>query len=345
VNPCPTLGSDAAVGVFEDITPPGVQLTNLNGQTIFGTQAILVNPKDTTNIYVGVQDQGIYKSMDCGATWAKINTGMNGNILDTGATWSMVIDPVDPNIIYSVNGYGSEMGLWKSTDGGVDWTQLMPADSEIAQVVSNTFTSIVAMDPTDHLHLVVSFHSGCTGAYAPTCQAETKDGGMNWRLFKGPPPTNFEGAGPMVINETTWLYGMVFDGLWLTTDSGATWKNVTPMGTGGSGWEMYHSPLGPYYIGGSSVLSSPDGLTWTAIPNGGGSITAVTGSGKNLYASQQYSAGFFTASESDPSKWTQMATPGKPDMGWGAYLLAYDTDHGLLYASAQGGGLWRVVTP
>lgn len=346
VSACPTDGAEAGSnGKWEEVTPPGVQLSTLNGKTIYGTQAVLINPFDTSNVIVGLDQQGLFKSTDCASTWTKINTGRNGSTLDTGAQWSMAMSPKHPNIIYAVNGYGSEIGLWKSTNGGVDWDQLFPEGSEVQKTVQYNFVSIVSIDAADENHLVVSFHAPCQGAYAPSCQAESKDAGANWRLMKSPPIDNFEGAGPMVLNATSWIYAAPANGMWLTTDNGESWKDVTPSGASGSHYQLYHSPKGEYFVGtGWGVVKSSDGLTWSLIPNSGARLTGIVGNGKHIWASQQYGGEYYTASEDSPDSWSQLPTPGKPSPADnGGYLLAYDNDHHLLYSTNQAGGLWRVA--
>jgi hypothetical protein len=331
----------APVGQWESITPPGVLLDKLNGQEIYGTQSVLVNPQQPTIVYVGADKQGVFKSTDCGASWTKVNTGRNGATLGSGAQWSMAMDPVDPQVIYAVNGYGRELGLWKTTNGGVDWDQLFPPESEVAKTVDYNFTSIVAMDPTDHRHLVVSFHSPCKGAYAPGCQAESKDSGATWRLFKG--PGGSEGGGPIVLGPTTWLYGAPLDAsLYRTADSGATWQKVAGQG---AHYQSYRAKDGTYYIGtGQGIIKSSDGAAWSLIPNSSGQLTGIAGDGQSIFVSSQFGGKYYSAPEATATGWKEIATPGRPNTGWGAYWMAYDPDHHILYATQQKGGLWRVVT-
>lgn len=347
ISPCPAAGA-TPLGAWQNVTPPGTDMQKHNGQTVYGTQGVLVNPQETSIVYVGVDRQGLFRSSDCGATWAHINTGRNGDVVGTGAQWSMVMDPGHPDTIYAINGYGSTMGLWKTIDGGVDWDQLLPQGSAVVNV-AGAFASIVSMDPTDAQHLVVSFHGPCSGTYAPTCLAETTNGGADWNIVKtdyrkktGEAVTNYEGAGVMVIDKTTWVVGFPSDGLYATTNGGATWSNVTPNGVNGTGWQMYHSPITHlHYIGSSpGSVSSPDGVTWTLLSNAGAG-TSMVGTGQTLVTSVQYGGAFYSGNEALGNGWAPLAHPDNP-LQRGAYFLAYDSDHQFLFATEQEGGLWRV---
>lgn len=340
VGPCPTDNAPPAMlGVWEEITPPTGKADP------FGSQGIVLNPQKFSTLYVGSNKLGIFKSEDCGSTWVKADTGLNAATIDSGLSWSMAIDPTNPNVIYSVNGYGNGLGLWKTVNGGVDWVQLFPAESEVAKAVQYNFTSIVSMDPDDHNHLVVSFHADCLGAWAPGCQAETKDGGANWRLVKSPSGAGWEGAGPIVLNATSWLYAIPGGGLWLTTDNGATWKNVTPAGAMGAHYQMYHAKNGTFFLGSlQGMLKSSDGKTWELIPNSGTSLAGLVGDGTKVYVSQQFGGAYFSASEADPTTWTKFVAPSRTVRDFGGFWLAYDPDHHVLYSSNQDGGLWRLIT-
>src|SRR5262249_28169365 len=134
-----------------------------------------------------------------------------------------------PQVLYAGSLYGKDLTLLKSTNGGVDWDSLFPPGSEVARTVdAGGFLQELSMDPTDHRHIVVSFHANCKGAYAPMCMAETKDSGASWRLFKGPTNGWGEDSRPLVLNSTTWLYATNLNGLYYTADSGATWEKVGP---------------------------------------------------------------------------------------------------------------------
>jgi hypothetical protein len=208
------------------------------------------------------------------------------------------------------------------------------------------------MDPTDHRHLVVGFHSNCAAPYAPACEAETTDSGATWRIVKAAWGGWEEGAGPWVIDATTRLFGGTH--LWLTTNSGTDWTNLDPdpaqyWGLNGGEVETHsipHGADGSYYLtAGQGVVRSTDGgHSWSLISTSGGQTVAFVIGGGNLYTSNQWSASIHTAPESDPTKWTAMTAPNIPS-GQGCPYLDYDVAHHVLYASCYAAGLWRTVTP
>ena len=82
------------------------------------------DPDYPSTIYAGSNGNGIFRSTDCGATWGLVSTGAHASDMSSGNAWSMAIDPVTPDTMYVVEGYGSS-GLWKSTNGGVDWQNVL----------------------------------------------------------------------------------------------------------------------------------------------------------------------------------------------------------------------------
>jgi len=333
---CPT-NKVGTVGVWEPSNPTDVAIPPPSGK--YGASMIVVNPQDTTIVFAAYDGNGIYKSTDCGATWKKAITGRNADVLSTGSSWTMVIDPVDPQTMYANNGYGSGEGVFKSTNGGADWDQTIPSDSVVGKAASYNFATRISMDPTNHRHLVVAFHSGCTGDYAPNCLAETVDAGASWKPLKIS-PSGAEASGIALVDSKTWLYGGTGAGLYLTTDAGQTWSKVNDDG----GYIYYRSKQGVYYIGASSgVLSSMDLKTWTK----NGSAPAITGlasDGELIYGGLRYCQApapcYITSPESDGTVWTDLKTAV---MGQGGIAMAYDPDHHILYSANETAGVWRVL--
>jgi hypothetical protein len=340
VKACPS--DIGAVGVWEAVNPPDLPIppADCGGQPCyFGTKAPVINPLDTSIVYLGTDGHGVFKSTDCAATWTKINTGKNADVMDSGASWSMKIDPVTPDTLYANNGYGSENGIFKSTNGGVDWEQTMPAGSVVANNVQYKFASIMSMDPADPAHLVVSFHSNCLNEYAPNCLAETTDGAATWKLIKMPVGGG-EAAGVAMVNTQTWTFGVPFNALWRTTDQGASWDQMADDG----GYNLYRASTGTLFLAGgaSNIFHSTDeGVTWDGTPAGG--FYGLGGDGETMYASPRYcdTKCYWTSPETDGVTWTSITTEVS---GHGAVDITYDPDHHILYSSNETGGFWRVVT-
>jgi hypothetical protein len=333
VGTCNGLG---AVNAWENITPAGADLSDN------GIVEILTDPMAAGTIYTSADKQGIFRSTDCGATFAKINTGRNGAVLDTGTQWSMAIDRADTKVLYAGNLYGTNLSLFKSVNGGVDWDDLFPPGSEVANTVASTFVQEVSMDPTDPKHLVVSFHNNCTGAYAPMCLSESKDAGSTWRLFKGPAGGWVENARPIVLDAHTLLYATALDGLFYSGDSGGTWAKVGA----GAGHQIYRAKDGNYYLGTAyGVARSSDGRTWTQI-QGSPNSDGIIGDGQRMFTGWPTCCGntqpFWTASETDGTTWTKLPSP---DLSRGRFpYFAYEADHHVLYVATSKTGLWRMVT-
>src|SRR5262249_11303131 len=113
-----------------------------------------------------------WRSTDYGVTWTKVNTGNNGDVIDTGRPWTAAIDPNptrDPSTLpalYTVTGYAAPGGIYKSIDGGVNWTHhAIGGDSEDVYSLD--------IDPYDSDHLIAGFHGG-------SLIAESTNGGVSW---------------------------------------------------------------------------------------------------------------------------------------------------------------------
>ncbi|RMG24104.1 MAG: hypothetical protein D6730_13190 [Bacteroidetes bacterium] len=106
---------------------------------------VLIDPQNPNTVYVAVQghlwkanpERGVYKTTDGGQSWQQVL------FIDehTGCA-DMAMDPNNPQVLYAamwshrrypdffdsglkhLNGYASQSGLYKSTDGGQNWQQL-----------------------------------------------------------------------------------------------------------------------------------------------------------------------------------------------------------------------------
>ena len=153
------------------------------------TGAIAVSPTNPDIVYVGMGEassrnstswgNGVYKSIDGGKTWNHIGLTETMHIAD------IVIDPKNENNVYvgatgRLWGESDERGVYKSTDGGKTWNQILFVNKRtgVADMVmdpSNPNTILVAM--WERIRYPWNFISGGEGSGL----YKTTDGGKNWK--------------------------------------------------------------------------------------------------------------------------------------------------------------------
>lgn len=347
---CANLGAE---GVFEEITPPevraGIKMLRDEG----GSFAITVDPVNFGTVYLGTRFSKLWKSTDCGANWARIATGKNGTDIDRGMNWMLALDPMDPNVVYTNSGYGSN-GLYKSLNGGVDWYLIWPPaqQPELVRGFKYNFANVIALDPTNHLHILLTFHEDCLPPHPSTCIAESLDGGSAWRLIDGNPAwRGWEGQVIYFLeNSHTWLWGSQSNGFWRSDDSGTSWEAIPGMTASHlQGSQLYRRKDGTFFLAAAhGIWRSPDGKAsnWSLVANTGPIVGGLVGSGTTMYASTCYfpafckKAQYLSSPEDDGNTWTVMPSPDAIGMGG---TMGYDKEHHLLYSSNMLGGVWRVV--
>jgi hypothetical protein len=351
-------------GTWQDITPPPVRAI-IAGEPLsgglpspgesWGTTSIAADPWNPSTLYVSADGQGIFKSLDCGGTWARVDDPSDRFSKATGSVyaWAFVIDPTDPQVIYANNGYGV-LGVFKSSDGAQSFTQTFAgnlvgpgvgAGSPVKDVfIYGGFVGSIRLDPSNHLHVLVSPHHSCNPPYPEYCLLETFDGAATWTVLS----TNIAVAnadGPwsdLTDSSHYYIGGTPQGGLYQSSDGGRTWS--TAPGINGDVYgPVHHSGVtGKYLLGSANgVLQSADGLSWSVIPNT--PVSSVNSDGANLYGSRANPPLYFTASEQDPSVWSSIATPTAMIYGGGGGLYV-DRVNGFLYSANLFAGTWRYST-
>jgi len=339
-------------GVWEEITPPGSVHAYFDpggGPIPSGIPNFIAQPLRPGTVLVGGVGEGLFETKDCGATWVHLNTGINGDKLEDHhiADPQFTLDPSNADVFYIVLNYGNG-GVWKTTNGGVDWKQTFDAAASSTFVYD--FVNTVALDPTDPQHLVATPHGWCvdgSGNAVGSCGLESKDGGDHWTKISV--PNWMEGGALIILGGPRWLMAGGQNRLQYTDDSGTTWTDITPAGTGGANPGHYYSELTKtYYLTSDyGMMRSTDQVHWTKMDNSPVS-SMIVGTGKTLYVCHPYGT-CNTAPESDPQTWTPFALPQViTDHKSRTFSLTYDSTHHVLYAGGVGqpgynGGLYRMV--
>lgn len=354
VSDCSNL---PAAGTFEEITPPevkaGIGQKTPDNQTNGGPFAMAVDPVNLGTVYSGTLFQGVWKTTDCGAHWSKLANGLNASDVNRGMNWTLAVDPQEPNVVYTNSGYGSN-GLFKSTDGGENWTDIWSGKSqpELSKAFTYNFANVIAIDPSDHQHLLLTFHEACLAPHSATCIVESFDAGSTWRIIDGEPSWNGnEGQVIFFLNDSkTWLWGSQTNGFWRSGDSGQTWQAIPKMTTSHlQGSQILRTSTGSFFAAGADgIWTSPDGRaeTWQLIADTGPIVGGLVTDGSEMYASTCYFGDFCNprylhSAESDGKTWQALKSPTMSQGG----NLGYDKAHKLLYSSNLAAGLWRVVVP
>jgi hypothetical protein len=98
-------------------------------QEIGIVQSMAINPDNTNILFAGSYTSGLWRSMDAGANWENITDYLN---LPSMGVRSIAINKTNPNEMFIATGGGYQRsgsnyayGLFKSTNGGNTWTQVL----------------------------------------------------------------------------------------------------------------------------------------------------------------------------------------------------------------------------
>jgi hypothetical protein len=333
---------------WQDISPTsGVNYTTGDGQ--FGLLALAgAQPDQPKTLYVGTnQSQGIWKSTNGGQTWFKASTGINGAQID-GRNVAVTVDPTNSNIVYVNCLFGNRQGIWKSINGGVDWTQIQGS-------IDNNDIAFINIDPVNHLHLLIGEHSGNLSVW------ETLDGGVTWSS-KGNPTGHMtypaflgqDNAGKP--NSGFWLFISEGGGLWRTENSGATWTQVsTTFSRSHAGAGLYRAPNGTLYacVNSTVARSTDNGKTWADLhvignlPGTCDGYSGIIGDGTTIWTMPENTGKaacgpyrWLTTSEAgDGTKWTTYNDQSFAD---GPMTMLFDPINRIVYADLWITGIWKL---
>ena len=97
-----------------------------NGEERWAGMRLAVNPFDSNLIFFGSRHDGLWKSVDAGATWTQV-TAFSPKLAKGVGILGMVFDKQVPGSIYA-NVYGD--GIYQSTDTGVTWSKIIGSPTQ-----------------------------------------------------------------------------------------------------------------------------------------------------------------------------------------------------------------------
>lgn len=242
-------------------TDAGQTWTNIG----LGDQRILskvvVDPNAPNTLYVGAmgnpstQDnqRGLYKSINGGQTWAQVLfVDNNAGVID------LVMDPFDPQTLYAASwnrfrstyeSYvtGDDALIWKTTDGGANWTMLsggLPTGTlgRIGLAISPQTPGLLYamyLDTDDQLLDIF----------------KTTDGGLNWSVV----PSESTGVDPNALGGFGWYFGKLRVNPTDDNDLFLLGIDISRTTDGGNSWALGTPPWWIY-----DVHADKHDLVWTA---------------------------------------------------------------------------------
>jgi photosystem II stability/assembly factor-like uncharacterized protein len=171
-------------GVYKSIDG-GKTWQNLGLKSSEHIAKILIDPRDSDIVYVAAQgplwgpggDRGLFKTADGGKTWNKIlNVSENTGITD------VVQDPRHPDVmvaasyqrrrhVYTIVDGGPESALYRTTDGGRNWTKLKSGLPTVD--IGRIGLAMAASDP-DTIYAIIEAADKAGGVY------RSVDRGVTW---------------------------------------------------------------------------------------------------------------------------------------------------------------------
>jgi photosystem II stability/assembly factor-like uncharacterized protein len=300
----------------------------------------------------GGPESALYKSMDAGKSWRKIEKGLPDEEI---GRIGIAVAPSRPDTVYAlVEASGKAGGVFRSLDGGETWEKRSDYNSQSAQYYQELF-----VDPKDP-ERVYSMD---------TWMHVTEDGGKTWKKV-GEKSKHVDNHALWIDPEDTdHLLAGCDGGLYETWDRGATWKyfenlpimqfyrvavdNDSPF------YNVYGGTQDNNTIGGPSRTSNAHGIRnqdWFITQGGDGFEPAIDPTDPNIVYSQYQHAGLvrFDRRTGEGIDIQPQAAPGEDPLrwNWDSPLIISPHSPTRLYFAAQRifrsddrGDSWKAISP
>lgn len=287
-NPSTWYTAVGSGGVWKTTNAGNTWTPIFDKQAVYSIGDVTIAPSNSNIIWVGTGENnggrhisfgdGVYKSVDGGQTWNNVGLEKSEHISD------IIIHPTNPDIVWvSAQGPlwsgGGERGLYKTTDGGDTWKQVLtPADKW-------TGVTSLLIDPRnpDKLYAATWARQRSIAVYVGTNEGAgihtSDDGGETWTELKTGLPEGNMGKIGMAISPMNpdVLYATIETdnrkgGFYRSADQGASWTKVSDEIGAGTGPHYYQEIFADqhqfdrvYIASNYSKVSDDGGKTWTPI--------------------------------------------------------------------------------
>ncbi|MEM8487919.1 MAG: glycosyl hydrolase [Bacteroidota bacterium] len=249
------------------------------GSYSFG--AIAIDPHNPNVVWLGSGENnpqrsvafgdGVYKSLDGGKTWK--NVGLK----DSEHIARILIDPRDTDVVYVASqgplwNAGGDRGLFKTTDGGETWTQLIDEVHQWSGVAD------AVMDPSNPDVLIAATWERARRQWSLIASGDdaavyrSEDGGENWSKVKGMPGGKLGRVGltispadPNVVYAIAEATGG--GGFYRSTNNGINFSKMSGRTTSSNYYqELFADPVDVdkvYSVSTYTGVTTDGGKTWT----------------------------------------------------------------------------------
>ncbi len=260
-----------------------------DSQPVYSIGDVTLDPSNSNIVWVGTGENnagrhlsfgdGIYRSLDGGATWTNMGLKKSEHISD------IIIHPKDSNTVWvAVQGplwtKGGQRGLYKTTDGGMNWKNIL----EFNEWTGVTSLVMDSRNP-DKLYAASWQRQRTLPTYVGTGPGSgihtTDDGGKTWRKLSGGLPIEDMGKIGLAISAQNpdVVYAAIEvnqrkGGVYRSTNQGASWNKMSDEVGSGTGphyyQEIYTDPHRDdriYLMSNNSKYSNDGGKTWANLSN------------------------------------------------------------------------------
>lgn len=248
------------------------------GSYSFG--AIAIDPHNPNVVWLGSGENnpqrsvsfgdGVYKSLDGGKTWKNVGLKNSEHIA------RIMIDPRDTDVVYVASqgplwNSGGDRGLYKTTDGGETWGQIMEGIDEWTGVAD------AVMDPSNPDVLIAATWQRARRQWSLIASGDnaavyrSEDGGANWTKVKGMPGGQLGRVGLDISKADPNVVYAIAEatsggGVYRSTNNGINFSKRSSRTTSSNYYqELFADPVNPdkvYSVSTRTAVSTDGGATW-----------------------------------------------------------------------------------